>query len=86
MTRDVWHDYACKSLLLDTFWKEFWTVSGIDEECRGRIQSRAEAAGQIGVILRLAFQRNADGSPSEEVLVSESRIKQLRAWFGDQVL
>ncbi|KIL90690.1 hypothetical protein FAVG1_06425 [Fusarium avenaceum] len=71
MTRDGWHDYACKTVLLDAFWKEFWTVSGIEEERRGRIQSLAEAAGRIGAILRLAFRRNADGSPSEEVLVSE---------------
>ncbi|KAG5747770.1 hypothetical protein H9Q70_009555 [Fusarium xylarioides] len=79
------HDYACKLLLQDTFWKEFWAASGIEgEEHRGRIQGLAEAAGQIGAILRLAFRRNADGSPSEEVLVSESRMKQLRAWFGEQ--
>ncbi|KAK2009982.1 hypothetical protein LZ32DRAFT_639672 [Colletotrichum eremochloae] len=73
MTRDGWH----------TFWKEFWAVSGIQgEECRGRTQGLAEAAAQIGALLRLAFRRNADGSPSEEVLVSESRMRQLRAWFG----
>jgi hypothetical protein len=59
-------------------------VSEIEEEHRSRIQNLAEAAGQIGAILRLAFRRNADGSPSEEVLVSESRMKQLRAWFGEQ--
>ncbi|KAF4439742.1 Mus38-like protein [Fusarium austroafricanum] len=54
------------------------------EERRGRVQGLAEAAGQIGAILRLAFRRNADGSPSEEVVVSESRMKQLRAWFGEE--
>ncbi|SCV37101.1 uncharacterized protein FFB14_06424 [Fusarium fujikuroi] len=84
MTQDGWHDYACQLLLRDTFWKEFWAASGIEEgERRGRMQGLAEAAGQIGAILRLAFRRNADGSPSEEVLVSESRMKQLRAWFGE---
>ncbi|KAG5657045.1 hypothetical protein KAF25_011214 [Fusarium avenaceum] len=86
MTRDGWHDYACKTVLLYTFWKDFWTVSEIEEERRGRIQSLAEAAGRIGAILRLAFRRNADGSPSEKVLVSKSRMKQLGACFGDQVL
>ncbi|KAH7242545.1 hypothetical protein BKA59DRAFT_481003 [Fusarium tricinctum] len=50
MTRDVWHDYGCKAVLLDTFWKDFWSVSGIEEEHRGRIQTLAEAAGQIGAI------------------------------------
>ncbi|KAJ8128179.1 hypothetical protein O1611_g5456 [Lasiodiplodia mahajangana] len=83
MTRDGWHDYACKLLLRDIFWDEFWAASGIEgEERRGRVRRLAEAAGQIGAILRLAFRRNADGSPSEEVFVSESRMKQLRAWFG----
>ncbi|KAB5558335.1 hypothetical protein GE09DRAFT_109119 [Coniochaeta sp. 2T2.1] len=85
MTRDGWHDYACKLKLQRTFWEEFWAVSGIQGgELRSRIQGLAEAAGQIGAILRLAFRRNADGSPSEEILLSESRMKQLRAWFSDQ--
>ncbi|KAI3332892.1 hypothetical protein F4824DRAFT_514020 [Ustulina deusta] len=85
MTRDGWHDYACKLLLQGIFWEEFWVVSRIEgEENRGRTQGLAEAACKIGAILRLAFRRNADGSPSEEVLVSESRINQLRAWFGEQ--
>lgn len=83
MTKDGWHDYACKRLLRETFWEEFWAVSGIEgEERRGRTRVLTEAAGQIGAILRLAFRRNANGSPSDEVLVSESRMKQLRAWFG----
>lgn len=84
MTKDGWHDYACKLLLRETFWEEFWAVSGIEgEEHRGRTRVLTEAAGQIGAILRLAFRRNANGSPSDEVLVSESRMKQLRAWFGE---
>ncbi|KAF4983608.1 hypothetical protein FZEAL_1017 [Fusarium zealandicum] len=37
MTRRGWHDYACKPLLQDTFWNEFWAVSGIKgEQHRGR--------------------------------------------------
>ncbi|KAI1110275.1 hypothetical protein F5Y14DRAFT_444130 [Nemania sp. NC0429] len=72
MTRDGWHDYACKQLLRDVFWDEFWAASGIEgEERRGRTRRLAEA-------------RNADGSPSEEVLVSEGRMKQLGAWFGGE--
>ncbi|KAI0468719.1 hypothetical protein F4859DRAFT_490108 [Xylaria cf. heliscus] len=84
MTRDGWNDYACKPVLQDTFWEEFWLVSGIEGENREKTKSMAEAAGQIGAVLRLAFQRNADRSPSKEVLVSETRIKQLRAWFGNE--
>ncbi|KAK7429722.1 hypothetical protein QQZ08_003748 [Neonectria magnoliae] len=85
MTRDGWHDYACKLLLQDTFWEEFWAVSEIEgEEHRGRTQYLAEAACKLGAILRLAFRRHADGSPSNEVLVTESSLKQLRAWFGEE--
>lgn len=85
MTLDGWHGYACEQLLRDTFREEFWAVSGVEgEERRGRTQGQAEAAGRIGAILRLAFRRNADGSPSEEVLASERRTKQLRAWVGEQ--
>ena len=85
MTLDGWHDYTCKPILHKTFWEEFWAVSGIEgEERRGKVQALAEAAGQIGAILRLPFRRNADGSPSEQILVSESRMNQLKAWFGGQ--
>ncbi|KAI1119981.1 hypothetical protein F5Y10DRAFT_273526 [Nemania abortiva] len=84
LTRDGWHDYACKPLLQDTFWEEFWAASRITgDKHRGRIRALAEAAGQIGAFLRLAFRRNPDGSPSEEVLVLESRMEQLRTWFGE---
>lgn len=86
MTRDGWRDYACKPRLQQTFWEEFWAVSGIEGDGhRGRVQVSAEAAGQIVAILRLSFRRNADGSPSEELLVSGSRMNQLKAWFGGQV-
>lgn len=39
------------------------------------IQATAEAAGKIDSILRMAFRRNADGSSSEEVLVSGTGIE-----------
>ncbi|KAI0108615.1 hypothetical protein GGR51DRAFT_548158 [Nemania sp. FL0031] len=73
MTCDGWCDYECKPLLQNTFWDEFWVA----------IQALAEAAGRIGALIRLTFRRNPDGSPSDEVLVSESRMEQLRAWFGE---
>lgn len=84
MTRDGWHNYKCKLRLQDTFWDEFWAVSGIKGEHQGRIQSLAEAACKISTIIRLAFRHNADGSPSNEVFVSESSAKQLRAWIGEE--
>ncbi|EFY91195.1 hypothetical protein MAC_02866 [Metarhizium acridum CQMa 102] len=83
MTTDGWHDYACKSMLQHTFWEEFWTVSGIEEEGRGRTRVLAETACTIGALLRLAFRRNADGSPSEQVLISESNMRRLKAWFSE---
>lgn len=85
MTLEGWSDYACKTRLLDTFWEEFWTACGIQEGDgrRGSIRTAAEAAGKIGAVLRLAFRRNADGSPSEEVLVSEVAMKHLRAWLDE---
>ncbi|KAI1822190.1 hypothetical protein F4861DRAFT_541176 [Xylaria intraflava] len=76
MILDGWHDYACKSLLQDTFWEEFWAASGIQgEEDRGRIQGLAEVASEISAILRLTSWRNADGLPSEVC------VKHLQAWF-----
>ncbi|KAL7922790.1 kinase-like domain-containing protein [Trichoderma austrokoningii] len=85
MTRDGWRDYACQPRLMDAFWEEFWAGAGIEgDEHRGRIRGLAEAAGRIGAILRLAFRRNADGSASEEVIVSTERLglKQLMAWLS----
>lgn len=84
MTPDGWHDYACKSMLEDNFWEEFWAASVIEgEERRGGLRSLAEAACRTAAILRLAFRRNDNGSPSEEVLVSETNMKRLMAWFGE---
>lgn len=85
MTRDGgWHYYACKKKLLDLFWEEFWSASRIEgKDRRARVKDLAEAAGQIGAILRQAFRRNNDGSPSEEVSLGGSRLAQLRAWLGE---
>lgn len=79
-----WRGYACKQMLLDTLWEEFFAVAGIEGgENRRKTRGLAEVSGRIGAILRLAFRRNVDGSPSEEVKLSETSIKQLRAWFGE---
>jgi len=84
-----WHDYSCRERLHQSFWNEFWSVSGIGDDedknkgRRKRIRDMAEKAAKIGAILRYAFRRNADGSPSEE-LVSEgksSSARYLRAWL-----
>lgn len=84
LTRDGWHDYTCKLVLQETFWAEFWAVSGIKgEKYRDRVKGLAEAACKIGAILRLAFRRNANGSPSNEVLVPENNARQLEAWLKE---
>lgn len=79
-----WRDYTCKPMLQDVFWEEFWAGSGIEgDEPRRKTREFAEAASKTSAILKLAFRRNGDGSPSEEILLSESRAKQFRAWFGE---
>lgn len=79
-----WHNYGCKPQLIEVFWEEFWAITRIEaEEHRRRTRRLAEAAGKIGAILRLAFRRNVNGSPAEEVLASESRMQQLNAWVGE---
>lgn len=84
MTLEGCNDYACKLRLLDIFWEEFWVVFSFEGEGhRETLRASAEAAGKIWAVLRMAFRRNADGSPSEEVLMSESNMKQLRAWLGE---
>jgi hypothetical protein len=71
MDRGGWHDYACRSRLQEVFWVEFWSASGIgDDRRRGKVRDMAEQAARIGAILHYAFQRNADGSPSEALASS----------------
>lgn len=82
MTHGEWHDYQCKPLLMEAFWAEFWNSTGIDDhEKRERVRSVAMVAAQIGAILRLTFKRNADGSPSHEILITDTGMVQLEAWL-----
>ncbi|KAJ2896327.1 uncharacterized protein MKZ38_005626 [Zalerion maritima] len=84
MNRDGWHDYACRSRLHEAFWDEFWSASEVRNNVqREKIRDMAKQAAMIGAILRYAFQRNADGSPSE-ALVSDGALtwRYLRAWLA----
>lgn len=55
-------------------------ISGIEgESLRERVRATAEAAGKIEASLRMAFRRDADGSLSEEFLVSGTGTEQLMA-------
>lgn len=81
-----WHDFSCRPRLWEAFWAEFWTASGIDGDDgvrRKNIRATAEAAAKIGAVLRYAFDRNADGSPSEILSTSDHMSKMLKAWVGD---
>ncbi|KAK4224848.1 hypothetical protein QBC38DRAFT_422728 [Podospora fimiseda] len=86
-----WHDYTCKTALIDAFWEEFWAgafMLEIQEDDKSRKQdfrALAEIAMKIGAILCYGFQRNEDGSASEVVYISESMLNTLKGWFiGDQ--
>lgn len=84
MDRGGWHDYACRSRLHEVFWDEFWSASGVgDDRRRDEVRDMAERAAKIGAILRYAFQRNADGSPSE-TLASDGALtwRYLQAWLA----
>jgi hypothetical protein len=70
-----WHGYACRPRLLEAFWAEFWTAAGIHDGVgmrRDTIRKLAEAAGNIGSLLRYGFVRNPDGTASDEPLPSAS--------------
>jgi aminoglycoside phosphotransferase (APT) family kinase protein len=83
MDLDGWHDYACCSQLREAFWTEFWSASGIEDGAGRNIRNMAEQAARIGAMLRYAFRRNANGSPSE-ALAPEDAVawKYLRAWLA----
>ncbi|PYI05145.1 hypothetical protein BO78DRAFT_448090 [Aspergillus sclerotiicarbonarius CBS 121057] len=78
-----WHNYTCRPRLLEAFWVEFWTVSGIEDGVeREKVRCMAEAARMIGAILRYSFERNPDGGPSEVLSKSEAMLCMLSAWLG----
>ncbi|KID63586.1 Protein kinase-like domain protein, partial [Metarhizium brunneum ARSEF 3297] len=84
MDRHGWHDYACRSRLHEAFWTEFWSASQVRDDVRQyKIRETAERVAKIGAILRYAFQRNADGSPSE-TLMSDGALtwSYLQAWLA----
>jgi len=79
-----WHDYTCQPRLLEAFWTEFWIVSGIEDDggLRENVRSMAEAAARISAILRYAFDRKADGGPSEVLSTSDTMLGMLNACLG----
>ncbi|KAK1143154.1 hypothetical protein N8T08_007040 [Aspergillus melleus] len=64
-----WHDYTCRLRLLDACGMSSGLAAGF----------MILYAAKIGAVLRHAFQRNADGSPSEELTTSKWALKTLDA-------
>ncbi|KAJ5587406.1 uncharacterized protein N7459_003171 [Penicillium hispanicum] len=84
MSLSGWYNYTCRPRLWGAFWTEFWTVSGIEDDGglrRENVRSMAEKAANIGAILRYAFDRNADGGPSEVLSTSDIMSIMLKAWL-----
>ncbi|KAL5360876.1 hypothetical protein BJX96DRAFT_184860 [Aspergillus floccosus] len=79
-----WHNYTCRLQMFDAFWDEFWIRCRIYDDVRQReICASAMQATKLGAVLHYAFQRNADGSPSEELTTSKWALKTLDALLVD---
>lgn len=75
-----WHNYTCRLQMLNAFWDEFWIRCQLHDDIRQQeIRASAMQAAKIGAVLRYAFQRNADGSPSEELMTSKWTLETLSA-------
>ncbi|GAA92554.1 hypothetical protein AKAW_10668 [Aspergillus luchuensis IFO 4308] len=75
-----WHNYTCRERMISYFWDEFWAHCRVfDDKRQHEIRTMAMQATKIGAVLRYAFQRNADGSPSEELTTSNWALKTLKA-------
>ncbi|KAE8146851.1 hypothetical protein BDV25DRAFT_132590 [Aspergillus avenaceus] len=84
MDLNGWHNYTCRSQILNAFWDEFWIHCQIYDDIRRReIRASAMQAAKIGAVLRYAFRRNADGSPSEELENSKWALETLNALLMD---
>ncbi|RAH54633.1 hypothetical protein BO85DRAFT_452057 [Aspergillus piperis CBS 112811] len=74
-----WHNYTCRERMISYFWDEFWAHCRVfDDKRQHEIRTMAMQATKIGAVLRYAFQRNADGSPSEELTTSKWALKTLK--------
>ncbi|GLA65750.1 hypothetical protein AtubIFM54640_007943 [Aspergillus tubingensis] len=74
-----WHSYTCRDRMIGYFWDEFWAHSRVFDDVRQHeIRTMAMQATKIGAVLRYAFQRNTDGSPSGELTTSNWALKTLK--------
>ncbi|GKZ25759.1 hypothetical protein AbraIFM66951_002414 [Aspergillus brasiliensis] len=79
-----WHSYTCRPQMISAFWDEFWAHCHVPNNvCQQEIRTLAMQATKIGAVLRYAFQRNADCSPSEELTTSKWALRTLDALVLD---
>lgn len=79
-----WHYYTCRLKLLNSLWDEFWAQCQVYDDVRQQeIRTAATQATKIGAVLHHAFQRNHDGSPSEELTTSKWVLKTVIALLLD---
>lgn len=87
MDLDGWHYFHCRPQLLEVFWGEFWAGSGVEKNSnvdREHIRAMAEKSAIIGAMLRYAFDRKEDGSPSEVLSTSEVMLSMLKAFISEE--
>ncbi|CAD6449332.1 4b0c3180-86f8-48ca-bf56-8441a5373d10-CDS [Sclerotinia trifoliorum] len=77
MDSEGWHNYSCPNKLTETFWTEFYALSGAGASLR----ILAELAAKLGAVLRYGFQRHASGAPTE--VVAEETSSFLKGWAAD---
>ena len=75
-----WHDYTCRQKLLSTFWDIFWNLTGILNDQRVTLLKTFNAAARIGALLRYAFRRTQNGSPTMELLPTDKIAQQAYIW------
>ncbi|GKZ33172.1 hypothetical protein AbraIFM66950_002961 [Aspergillus brasiliensis] len=79
-----WYSYKCRSQMIGAFWDEFLAHCHVlDNVCHQKIRTLAMQATKIGAVLRYAFQRNTDCSPSEELTTSKWALRTLDALVLD---
>lgn len=86
MALDGWHDYTCRDKLHHAFWEEFssaYTGHGNNSIRLKEAREVVQLAAKLGALLHFAFQRSADGSPSEEMATSEGLLMFLPVLLAD---
>ncbi|KAJ5725460.1 uncharacterized protein N7483_006817 [Penicillium malachiteum] len=79
-----WHTYTCRQRLIDAFWAEFWAQCQIVDPIRQQeVRSIAMQGAKIASVLHYAFKRNADGTSSEELNITDWALRWLEVSTQD---